>query len=93
MLLMRIADRQSVSLSYVMENYTASEVKYWQIYLAKEPNEGIRNQYLMTQLLSMFHAANFKGKNKAPSDFSYPYMWKSFIEQDVDTIRALLHGK
>ena len=93
MLMMQIADRQNVSLANVMGNYTDKELQYWRVYLAREPSDGIRSQYLMTQLLNMFHHANSKNSKTKPSDFAYPDMWTSFIKQDVNTIRALLNGK
>ena len=92
MLLMRIADRQNKSLAFVMENYSDKEVEYWRVYLSKEPDQNQMNEFLMTQLLTMFNNANFKNKQK-PRDFCYPRLWKNDVENDVDEIGMALKGK
>ena len=86
---MKIADRKQCSLSHIMENYTAHEIEYLRVYYSKEPSPAMRNDYLLSQLLSMFHNANFTTK-KSPADFKYPELWKTPEQQDVDAIRKML---
>ena len=89
---MKIADRQNQSLAFVMENYTDIEVNYWRVYLSKEPDSKQMNEYLMTQLLSMFHQVNSKNSKSTARDFKYPNLWNTENDDDIDTIKQMLTG-
>ncbi len=89
---MRIADRQNKSLAFIMENYTDKEIDYWRVYISKEPDQNQMNEFLLTQLLTMFNNANFKTK-QTPRDFGFPNKWKTDTESDVFDIGQILTGK
>lgn len=59
-----------------MFDYPAWEIPYWQVYYSKEPSTAIRNEYLLTQLLTYFHQANFKDSKAKPANFAFPNLWE-----------------
>ena len=83
---MKIAERLNKSISEVME-FTTTEIDYWRVYLSKEPSTSTRNEFLLTQLLNMFHHANSKNSNTKPNDFAYPSQWhKKVVSEDQQII-------
>lgn len=81
---MRLADRHGRPLSRVLAEYPAWELRYWQVWMAREPLPGHRVEYVLAQI-----AANHVNMNRKkgasplkPADFMIPDYWQQLADQE-----------
>ena len=87
--LFRFADRKNISVESVLKNYSRSELNHWQVYCAREPTENQKIEMMLAQMLSIYINSNSKKgtPQKSPDDFIIKSIWKTEVEQDVDTLK------
>lgn len=77
--MMRLADRQGLPLSRVLAEYPSWELPYWQVWMAHEPTDGQRTEYMLAQIASMYAGSHRKKGARAPQpkDFMLPDYWST----------------